>query len=275
MKSILVHLDASPRSARRLALAHRLAREHGAELTVVFAVLPAMVAVPFAAAEGAYAAASLLEETDRQLRLRAREMFEREAVAGVPMHWVEIRHDTLEVAMAEHALFADLLVLGQHDADDRETGPVPRGLVASLVHDSGKPALVVPAQGEVAMPGRRLLIAWKPTREAARAVAAARPWLLAADEVHVACTLARRDDERTGTAALERWLRRSGVTAPIRSHGLAGTGIGEALLSLAADTGADLMVMGCYGHSRARELVLGGVTRTVLRAMALPVLMAH
>jgi nucleotide-binding universal stress UspA family protein len=93
--------------------------------------------------------------------------------------------------------------------------------------------------------------------------------------VHVACTLARRDDERTGTSALERWLRRSGVKAPIHIHGLAGTGIGEALLSLATDTDADLLVMGCYGHSRARELVLGGVTRTVLREMTLPVLMAH
>ncbi|MCC9598277.1 MULTISPECIES: universal stress protein [unclassified Rubrivivax] len=275
MKSILVHLDASPRSATRLALAHRLARQHGAQLTAVFAVLPAIVAVPFAAAEGAYAAASLLEETDRQLRARAREMFEREAVSGVPMQWFEIRHDTLEVAVVEHALFADLLVLGQHDPDDREAGPVPRGLVATLVHDSGKPALVLPFQGEFGAPVRRVLIAWKPTPEAARAVAAARPWLLAAEEVHVACTLARRDDERTGVAALERWLRASGVTAPIRSHGLAGTGIGEALLSVAADTDADLLVMGCYGHSRARELVLGGVTRTVLRSMTLPVLMAH
>ncbi|MBK1715944.1 universal stress protein [Rubrivivax gelatinosus] len=275
MKSILVHLDASPRSAQRLALAHRLARQHGAGLTAVFAVLPAMVAVPFSAAEGAYAATSLLEESEHQLRARARAMFEREAVAGTPMQWLEVRNDMLETVMVEHALFADLLVLGQHDPDDTEAGSVPRGLVASLVHDSGKPALVLPAQDAPVTPGRRVLIAWKPTREAARAVSAARPWLLAAEQIDIACTLARRDDERTGTGALERWLRRSGVSAPIRSHGLAGTGVGEALLSMAADTDADLLVMGCYGHSRARELVLGGVTRTVLRAMTLPVLMAH
>jgi nucleotide-binding universal stress UspA family protein len=69
------------------------------------------------------------------------------------------------------------------------------------------------------------------------------------------------------------------VRAPIRPHaplpGGGGSTAGEALLSLAADVGADLLVMGCYGHSRARELVLGGASRTVLRSMTLPVLMAH
>ena len=275
MKTILVHLDASPRAAVRLALAKRLAQRFDATVCAVYAVLPAMIAVPFAAAEGAYAAAAALEEGDRAMRERARAVYDAAATGEVPMRWSEVRGEALEAALFEHALFADLLVLGQHAPADTLTGAVPRGLVASLVHDSGKPALVVPAEGAFDDPGRRVLIAWKGTAEAARAVAAALPWLLQAEQVDIACTLARRDDERTGAAVLEAWLRRCGVQAPVRTHALAGTGIGEALLALAAERRSDLLTMGCYGHSRARELVLGGVTRTVLREMSLPVLMAH
>ena len=76
--------------------------------------------------------------------------------------------------------------------------------------------------------------------------------------------------------SLEGYLRLHGVAAPIQRHGaVASSSAGDGLLSLAADVGADLLVMGCYGHSRARELVLGGASRTVLKSMTLPVLMAH
>jgi nucleotide-binding universal stress UspA family protein len=76
--------------------------------------------------------------------------------------------------------------------------------------------------------------------------------------------------------ALEDYLRLHGVEAPIQRRAAVPSGEpGEGLLSLAADAGADLLVMGCYGHSRTRELVLGGATRTVLQSMTLPVLMAH
>ena len=75
--------------------------------------------------------------------------------------------------------------------------------------------------------------------------------------------------------ALQDWLHLQGVSAPLRLHTLGVGDVGEALLSLAADTAADMLVMGCYGHSRAREMVLGGVSRTLLSSMTVPVLISH
>jgi len=123
--------------------------------------------------------------------------------------------------------------------------------------------------------GQRVLIAWKPTRESAHAVTAAIPFLRHSKWIDL--TIA---DERGAMAeqasALEDYLRLHGVQAPIQRHSpVPSETPGDGLLSLAADVGADLLVMGCYGHSRARELVLGGASRTVLSSMTLPLLMAH
>jgi nucleotide-binding universal stress UspA family protein len=166
-------------------------------------------------------------------------------------------------------------VLGQHDATDPLTVGIPSDFVPSVLLASGRPALVLPYVDIGTTFGQQVLIAWKPTRESAHAVTAAIPFLRHARRIHL--TIA---DERGAiaeqSAALEDYLRLHGVQAPIQRHApvLAETP-GDGLLSLAADVGADLLVMGCYGHSRARELVLGGASRTVLKSMTLPVLMAH
>ncbi len=273
MKSLLVHLDASPRSAMRLALAHRIAREHGAALTALYAVLPSLI-TPYAASEGAWALASGYEELDRELRERAHALFERESAAG-PMTWAEVGSDPFPTPVLEHALLADLLVLGQSDPDDAQTGALPVGFVPMLINDTGKPALVLPRVGTYERVGDEVLVAWKASREAARAVSAALPLLRRARRVHLACAAAQGMEGRAGGNALEFWLRLQGVAAQVTMHTVGDESPGEALLSLAADTSADLLVMGCYGHGRAREWVLGGATRTVLQSMTLPVLMAH
>lgn len=280
MKSILVHLDASPRSAERLALACRLAVEHRAALTALYAVLPALVAYPMMAGDAVAAAYAAIDEVDREQRARARSLFERitgEVLQGAagPATWAEIGTEVFEAAVQQQALLADLLVLGQGIPRDPEAGPVPADLPATLIRDSGKPALIVPSVGHYSEPAAAVLLAWKPTREAARAATAALPWMCRARRIEVACEPQVGRAERVGVAALERWLRLNGVTAPVTAHALPEDDIGNALLSLAADSDAQLLVMGCYGHSRAREWVLGGATRTVLSSMTLPVLMAH
>lgn len=273
MKSLLVHLDASPRSAVRLALAHRIARDHGAALTALYAVMPSLI-TPFAASEGAWALASGFEELDRELRGRARALYERESANG-PITWAELGSDPFATTVLEHALLTDLLVLGQHDPEDAQTGALPVGLVPTLINDSGKPALVVPRVGSYERVGDEILVAWKASPEAAHAVSAALPLLRRARRVHLACAAPQGVAGRAGGNALEFWLRLQGVTAPVTMHSTVDDAPGEGLLSLAADTSADLLVMGCYGHGRAREWVLGGATRTVLQSMTLPVLMAH
>jgi nucleotide-binding universal stress UspA family protein len=134
---------------------------------------------------------------------------------------------------------------------------------------------VVPCAGTFTDRACHVLIAWKPCREAARALAAALPWLQRAKRVDVALRLEGDAAGFEQEKALRQWLQVQGVRAPVHCHALGPADIGEALLSLAADVSSNLLVMGCYGHSRAREWVLGGATRSLLRSMTLPVLMSH
>ncbi|MDP3821409.1 MAG: universal stress protein [Burkholderiales bacterium] len=273
MKSILVHLDASPRAAARLAVAQDLARQHGAELTALYGVLPSLLATPWLAGDGMAYAASMLADLDAEQAARARASFDQAARRG-EIGWAD-GGSAPYASLLRQALTSDLVVLGQADASDDLTGGLPPDLVTSLITDSGKPTLVLPYIGQFEAAAADVLIAWKPTREAARAVAAALPWLRLAARVHVASRPEGDEDDSDRGAALEHWLRLHGVTAPIQPHRLGDGEVGEALLSLAADTGAGLLVMGCYGHGRAREWVLGGASRVVLASMTLPVLMVH
>lgn len=140
--------------------------------------------------------------------------------------------------------------------------------------------LIVPSIGHYSGVGRRPFVAWNAARESARAVTDALPMLERADAVEVA-TFER--PERSSAApeagkseALARYLGRHGVKAKAASRHVSGElEVGEMILSRAADSGADVIVMGAYGHSRLRELVLGGATRAVLKSMTAPVLMSH
>jgi nucleotide-binding universal stress UspA family protein len=115
-------------------------------------------------------------------------------------------------------------------------------------------------------------VAWKASRESAHALSASVPLLQHAGSVGIAIDEGTSRSERD---LLLNHLRRHGIEAT--QHLLPSTNAtaGEAILSLAADVGAELVVMGCYGHSRAREFVLGGASRTVLESMTVPILMAH
>lgn len=120
--------------------------------------------------------------------------------------------------------------------------------------------------------GRTVLIAWKPTREAAQAVTASLPWLRTAQAVHA---IGYGEDATWSLLRLQAYLREHSVGSTTHADHRRRVDVGEDLLSRSSDLGADLLVMGCYGHSRAREWVLGGASRSVLRGMTIPVLMAH
>ena len=138
---------------------------------------------------------------------------------------------------------------------------------------SGKPALIVPYIGAPKTTAQTIVIAWKETPEAARAVSAAMPLLQRASQVHVVCW--SQDEAKVGGVRLDLkgYLALSGVDAVWHQEGGEPERLGDLLLSRAFDLHADLLVMGCYGHSRAREWVLGGTSRTILQTMTLPVLM--
>lgn len=271
IRSILVHLDGTARAEVRLRLAHQLANEHRAMLSVQFAVAPIVMPV---AVGGGMAAIPVPDDIDRRHRDSARQLFER-TLARDACTWHESAGEPPARSFVHRALLADLLVLGQRDPDDASGFDVPADFVEVVLMASGRPGLVVPYAGDFRNLPETVLIAWKPTREAARALAGALPFLQRARQVHVVCSGNDDVDARQAMAEVGLYLRWHGVGSVTEHLGLDDADAGNALLSLAADTGAELLVMGCYGHSRTRELVLGGASRTVLQAMTLPVLMAH
>jgi len=276
LRSILLHIDASPRSIQRLALGHVLAARYGARVTPLYASAPTALSLPFVMARGAAEMLPMLQQLDIDYRDNIKALFDRaESDTTTPFSWSELRETPLVPAFARRALCADLLVLGQQDASDPLTVGVPSDFVPSVLIASGRPALVVPYVDIGTTFGEEVLVAWKPTRESAHAVSAAIAFLQRAKRIHLAIAGAA-DAVADQARALEDYLRLHGVEAPIQLRAAVPSDEpGDGLLSLAADAGADLLVMGCYGHSRTRELVLGGATRTVLRSMTLPVLMAH
>jgi nucleotide-binding universal stress UspA family protein len=277
LTQLLVHLDATPQAARRLAVARQIAQAHGSAITALYAATPSLLDMPFVSESGPSVGA-ILRKLDDEQRARARDAFGQSLAApGIRAIWAEVRGEPMMAAFAQQALFADLLVLGQYSPDDVQPSGVPPDFAEALMASSGKPALIIPYAGVPAANYGTVVIAWKPTREAARAVSAAMPMLQAARQVHVvswsgAPSTVQVDGDRL---TLDGCLKQRGVKAVWHRQDDEPDSFGELLLLQAFYLQADLLVMGCYSHSRAREWVLGGASRTVLRSMTLPVLMSH
>ncbi|MBI2726642.1 MAG: universal stress protein [Polaromonas sp.] len=269
-QSILVHLDSSPRTADRIRVARQLAEEWEAKVTCMPCTLPSLMRYPFAI-EGAAQAVAIMVKLDREFRDKVRATFLSASGGSPRLVWAEPLADA-PWGFAHQALYADLMILGQRDPEDAAADELPADFLPSLLVESGRPALILPFIGAASPIGQTVLVAWKETREAARAVSAAIPWLKKAKQVHVVCY---GDAADVPLQSLQTYLKTQGVTARLHPGGPEEGDAGGNLLSMAADLGADLLVMGCYGHSRAREWVWGGATRTILQSMTLPVLMSH
>lgn len=292
-KTILVHADATQQPAPRIALAAQLALAYDAHLV---GVATTGVSRYVYQEGGASLARTLLAPYMDQLFARAEQAldrFERIArTAGVPSFEKRLLDDEAGAALVLAARYADLAVLGQHDP--AAPGAPPGGdLAAWVLLACARPLLVVPYTPREFAIGRRILVGWNGSPQSVRALDAALPFLRRADSVIVA-SFGRSAESAAESAAesvaesaadlaaesaadsawLPPYLERQGVDADI-VHGAAGLDVGEGLLSMAAECGADMLVMGGYGHTRVRELLLGGATRTVLRAMTVPVLLAH
>jgi nucleotide-binding universal stress UspA family protein len=278
-KDLLVGLDSDASARERIEIAAALAERFAAHLVGLYP-LP----MPEAPRHFGYYDPALLNPFFEELRARARdaadktrEVFEHIAsLHGVSAEWREIPEGA-DADPAVHARYADLAILGQLDPDSGEPDMIrPRPEQVTLA--SGRPILVVPYAGNFPNLGRRVVIGWNASREAARAVNDAMPLLTAAEIVSILTIDPREGPRAHGElpgADISLHLARHGVKAEIERTVSADLPVGEVLLSRAADLGADLLVMGAYGHSRARELLLGGATRSLLRSMTLPVLMSH
>lgn len=192
-----------------------------------------------------------------------------------------------QVDVIQRCRYADLVVVSQRDPNEH---PRPRTSVSTrLLLMAGRPLLFRPYASEIQECGRRILVAWSDTRESARALHDALPWLKGAESVEVAAFRPADVDMDASLDSVLELLDAHGVQATASQHtgpspsiteriiapASVDASIAEMLLSLAADRHSDMLVMGGYGHSRAVEFVLGGVTRTVLQSMTIPVLMSH
>lgn len=281
LKDILVQVDEGRGHESRLALAASLAARNEAHLIGLFIIEPisfSALATPggsdFAAAEAFRA----IEEQHRAMRLKLGERLaarfrDAAARAGINGEW-RMAEDDIATATTLHARYADLAVLGQTDPDQPPLGAsVPEAVLLS----SGRPVLMVPFIGAKSI-GQHVLVAWNATREAARAVNDALPLLAQAEKVTVLSVNPARGIDGEGdlpAADIALHLARHGVKAEAAYTVAEEMSIGDIILSRAVDLGADLIVMGGYGHSRTREFVLGGATHTLLQHMTVPVLLSH
>jgi nucleotide-binding universal stress UspA family protein len=277
-KDLLVHLDDSNGCAKRVDAAVRLAERHGAHLTGVYPIVEIPLLGAIREQIPPDIRASMEAEAQGQAEWALKGFREAAESRGV---LYETRTDhalatMLASVLSMHARYADLVVLGQVDPDEPSYGG--RHLPEEVVLSSGRPLLVVPYIGAPATIGRRVVVAWDASREAARAVSDAMPILEQASSVVVVSIDPKSTPLGHGEvpgADIGAHLARHNVKVEVERVVAGEVSVGNALLSHIADRGADLLVMGAYAHSRVRELMLGGTTRTILESMTVPVLMAH
>lgn len=276
-KTVLVHVDASRQADTRITLAAQLAMAQEAHLVgaamtgisrIVFEDNPIRPPDPVLVHH-----VESLRDKARQSLKKFEDLARQAGVSSIESRLVD---DDQPAGMTLQARYADLVVIGQFDPAD----PVP-GLMsdfpATVFMQSARPVLIVPFATRRVKPFSRVMIAWDASVSATRAVTGALPVLRAASAVDVVVFNAAAQDDAHGEmpgSDLALYLARHGVTVEVISR-RTDIDIGNALLSLCADQGSDLLVMGGYGHTRFREVLLGGATRTVLETMTLPVLMAH
>jgi nucleotide-binding universal stress UspA family protein len=177
--------------------------------------------------------------------------------------------------VARQARFSDLVVLGKPYGPGKRAEAEP--IVESALFEGRAPVLVVPDQGEPLRQPKTVLVAWNESVEAMTAVRKALPFLTGADLVRIAVIdPPQHGPERSDPGGLlAQMLARHGVACEIDVLSKTLTRVSDILNRHAADTAADLIVMGAYGHSRFREAILGGATRNMLEQATVPVLMAH
>ena len=272
LKSILVHVTNSEQSKARVDTALDLAMAHDAHLTGI-AVRPDVQIPTYAASNIPESVFREVEERQDAADLAAHDAFQ---AAALRAGWADRSDWILGSGSASdvvglHARYADLTIIGQQSAngpDDTE-----ESFADLLVMRSGRPVLVLPYVGARRPIGKHV-VAWNASREAARAIGDAMPLLEKSDKVDIMSVEPEEIGDLPG-ADIAHHLARHDISAEAKRSVANQIAIGDVLLNYVSDSGADLVVMGAYGHSRVREMILGGVTRHMLEHMTVPVLMSH
>ena len=279
-KTVLVHVDKDKHAVERVKLAAQIAMNEEAHLV---GAAPTGVSRFVYQSRFIYEGGGMATHLDshiEELRKQARDaldVFERTVQKlGVQSYEARPVDDEAGGGISLAARYSDLVVIGQTNLDEPSSTTLP-DFPEFVVMNSGRPALIVPYVGNYDAMPKRVLIAWDASTSATRAVTAAIPLLRRAQHVDVVVFNPDSRGDAHGElpgADIALYLARHNINVNVVRQ-KTDIDVGNALLSIATDLASDMIVMGGYGHSRFREILLGGVTRTVLESMTVPVLMAH
>lgn len=275
-KDLLVEIDDSDTSRARINYAIDLARRFDAHLTGLHIIqtlmLPPSVGTYMTGDVEAQILAGEKERANQAID-QFREIAERSGIRFETRTDQGSSQDSADL-LSLHGRYADLTIIGQQNPDHAGSAIDPGDVVLA----AGAPVMIVPHIGAPSTTAENVTIAWNATRESARAVRDAMPLLERAKTVEVVCFQPRSSGDGHGDqpgADIALHLSRHGIKVGVQILEGSGIDVGNALLSHLADRDSDLLVMGGYGHSRLREAVLGGATRTILQSMTVPTLMSH
>ena len=277
IKDLLVHVDTSSHVEARIDTAIKLAQSQGAHLTGLFVVSPPEVPDFIQA----HLSDSILEQQYKALEDQAAEAQAKfsKACAEVDIEcdW-RIAHGSLVEHLTRVTRYFDMSLLGQRDTHE-ELQPGSHEIPDRVVLSSGRPAMIVPYEGNPGTVGKNIVICWDASRLATRSVSDTLPLLISADKVTV---LVVNTHEKTNPhggevtgANISAHLKRHGVNVEAKIVSAGERHIGETVIAQIDELGADSVVMGAWGHQRWREMVLGGLTRYMMKHMTVPVIMSH
>ncbi len=270
-RSITVCLDQEESSKRLTEFAITVANQQDAHLTGLY-----LSFIPPAVYDLYGGLGPMFLEWDRQdeeRRTSCQKQFLHSAgLAGVNVDWVVCKNLDQHVALA-HTRSADLAIIAQRVAGRTD---LSQGFYDSFVLKAGRPVLFLPENCNVPPAFDKIVVAWDGSREASRALADSLPFLRKARQVLVLSTKrGRNKDDELPDVDIAAYLARHNIKADVERDDEISIDPAKWLLSRATGAGANLLVMGAYGHSRFSEIAFGGVTRAIMREMTLPVLMSH
>lgn len=270
-RKVLVQVDTDKACSARVGYAAALAARHGASLTGIFALGSPSAVLAFEA----YTTVPLLEArmaAAAEAASQATKVFE-EAAEAVSDRAMVTDEGPWERVMTKHAHAHDLIVAAQPDQHD-DSGTAPRTLASDVVVAAGRPVVIVPYIGGPATAPKNILVGWKDSREAARAVRDGLPFMDGA-KVHLMTVNEEVSPSGVGGDEIAEYLQAHGVDAVHHPSQADGIGVADLIVSRVSDLSADMIIVGGYSHNRWQEAVLGGVTRGLLGQMTVPVLMSH
>jgi nucleotide-binding universal stress UspA family protein len=273
VKTILVHLADDEEHLKRLEVALMLAKQRQAHVTALFITTPIGMPAQIAGrgASSAYLA-SAMESARRKAAALEAEFDARCERNNIEFSWIVTEGDHLDL-LAKHAHAADLIIASQplYDAfEDRLRMRLPEKLALL----TGLPVLVIPRKTNVESIGKRIMVAWKDTRETVRAVRDNMSLLVDAEKV-IVLTIAPDTHDALSLHEVANYLERHGVIVDTQTISNYEDSVGQTILDAANSCEVDLLVLGAHGHSRLRDLVLGSVTDHVLRNAELPIVISH